>query len=90
MFLNVAPALARAMTNDPGLQVMDNNGYFDMATPFFATEYSLRHTDLPQDAWNRITTKYYECGHMLYVNPKVLPELDRNINEFITNASSSH
>ena len=90
MFLNVAPALARAMTNDPGLQVMDNNGYFDMATPFFATEYSLRHTDLPQDAWNRITTKYYECGHMLYVNPKVLPELDHNINEFITKASSSH
>ena len=87
---NVAPALARAMTNDPGMQVLFNNGYFDMATPFFATQYSLRHTDLPKDAWNRITSKYYECGHMLYLNPKVLPELDHNINEFITKASSSH
>ena len=90
MFLNVAPALARAMNNDPGLEVMDNNGYFDLATPFFATKYSLRHTDLPKDAWKRITTKYYECGHMLYINPKALPVLDRNINQFIAKASSNH
>jgi carboxypeptidase C (cathepsin A) len=90
MFLNVAPALARAMNNDPGLELMVNNGYFDMATPFFATEYTLRHSDLPKDSWNRITTKYYDCGHMLYVNPKALPELNRNINQFIAKASSSH
>jgi carboxypeptidase C (cathepsin A) len=90
MFLNVAPALARAMNNDPELEVMVNNGYYDMATPFFATEYTLRHTDFPKDAWKRITTKYYECGHMLYVNPKTEPLLNRNINEFIAKASSHH
>ena len=86
---NVAPALARAMDNDPGLQVMDNNGYFDMATPFFATRYSLEHAPLPKGAWKRITTDYYHCGHMLYLNPKVLPVLDHNINQFITKASSN-
>ncbi|MGA8183606.1 MAG: peptidase S10 [Terriglobia bacterium] len=90
MFLNVAPALARAMNNEPGLEVMFNNGYFDMATPFFATEYTLRHTDLPKDAWGRITTKYYDCGHMLYVNPKTEPVLNRNINDFIAKASTNH
>ncbi len=89
MYLNVAPALARAMTNDPGLELMDNNGYFDMATPFYATEYTLRHTRLPADAWKRITTDYYLCGHMLYLNPKALPVLNRNINQFIAQASSS-
>ena len=89
MFLNVAPALARAMGNDPGLEVMDNNGYFDMATPFFATKYSLEHAPLPKGAWKRITTDYYHCGHMLYLNPEVLPVLDRNINQFIAKASSS-
>ncbi len=88
MFLNVAPALARAMANDPGLEVMDNNGYFDMATPFFATEYTLQHAPLPAGAWKRITTDYYHCGHMLYLNPKVLPVLDHNINQFIRQASS--
>ena len=87
MFLNVAPALARAMTNDPGMAVMFNNGYYDMATPFFATLYSLRHTSLPKGAWNRITLDYYHCGHMLYVNPNALPKLEGNINKFIAEAS---
>ncbi len=87
MFLNVAPALARAMGNDPGMQLMLNNGYFDMATPFFATEYTLRHTTLPKGAWHRITMDYYHCGHMLYLNPKALPVLCRNINQFIEQAS---
>jgi len=89
MFLNVAPAIARAMANDPGLELMVNNGYFDMATPFYATEYTLRHTPLPKDAWKRITTDYYDCGHMLYLNPKALPVLTQNINQFIAQASSS-
>ncbi|MGH9444609.1 MAG: S10 family peptidase [Terriglobia bacterium] len=89
LFLNVAPALARAMGNDPGLELMVNNGYFDMATPFFATEYSLRHTPLPKDAWKRITTDYYLCGHMLYLNRKVAPVLNQNINKFISEASTA-
>jgi carboxypeptidase C (cathepsin A) len=88
MFLNVAPALARAMDNDPGLQLMLNNGYFDMATPFYATEYSLRHAPLPKDAWRRITTDYYYCGHMLYLNPKTAPLLNQNIKKFISDASA--
>ncbi len=87
MFLNVAPSLARAMTNDPGLEVMQNNGYFDMATPFFATQYTFQHMSLPPGAAKRITTDYYHCGHMLYLNPKVLPVLSRNINQFILQAS---
>jgi carboxypeptidase C (cathepsin A) len=89
LFLNVAPALARAMGNDPGLRLMVNNGYFDMATPFYATEYSLRHAPLPKNAWKRITTDYYHCGHMLYLNPKTAPLLNQNINKFISEASAS-
>lgn len=87
MFLNVAPALARAMSNDPGLEVMVNNGYFDMATPFFATRYTFRHTSIPAGGWKRITWDYYNCGHMLYLNPKVLPVISANMNRFIKQAS---
>jgi carboxypeptidase C (cathepsin A) len=78
------------MTNYPELEVMFNNGYFVMATPFFATEYSMRHTDLPEDAGKRTLTGYYDCGHMLCLNPKALPKPDRNINRFITKASSKN
>jgi carboxypeptidase C (cathepsin A) len=87
-FLSVAPALARAMTNDRGLELMVNNGYFDMATPFFATEYTLSHMPLPQSARQRITVDYYHCGHMLYLNPRALAVLGRNMNQFIAQASA--
>lgn len=87
-FLTVAPALARAMTNDPGLELMVNNGYFDMATPFFATEYTLSHMPLPPSARKRITVDYYHCGHMLYLNPRTMPVIGRNINQFIAQAST--
>lgn len=87
-WLSVAPALARAMTNDPGMELMVNNGYFDMATPFFATEYTLNHMPLPASARKRITVDYYHCGHMLYLTPQSLAALGRNVNQFIAQASA--
>jgi carboxypeptidase C (cathepsin A) len=81
---NVAPSLARAMTNDPGMHVLFNNGYYDMATPFFGTEYTVAHMDLPAEARSRIRFAYYPVGHMLYVNPDAMPMLQKSIDDFIT------
>ncbi|MGH8127342.1 MAG: S10 family peptidase [Gammaproteobacteria bacterium] len=85
---NVAPALARAMSNDPGMQLMMNNGYYDTATPFFATNYTLHHMGLPQALYKNIHEYYYPVGHMLYLNLKVLPRVDGNIDAFIAGASA--
>ena len=87
---NVAPALARAMSNDPGMQLMLNNGWFDMATPFFATNFTLAHMGLPQNLHGNIHEYYYPVGHMLYLNPAVLPQLQHNIDTFIANAVQRH
>ena len=84
---NVAPALARAMTNDPGLQLMSNNGYFDMATPFFATHYTLMHMGLPTQYLSHIHFEYYPTGHMLYLNPKAMPEIAAKMDHFIEEAA---
>ncbi len=85
---NVAPALARAMNNDPGMQVMFNNGYFDTATPFFATVYTVEHMAVPKARCANIHFYYYPAGHMLYLNPKALPMLQKNIDSFIASATS--
>ncbi|MHB8404485.1 MAG: S10 family peptidase [Gammaproteobacteria bacterium] len=85
---NVAPALARAMSNDPGMQLMMNNGYYDTATPFFATEYTLNHMKLPESIQKNVHWHFYPVGHMLYFNPKVLPRVDHDIDSFIENASA--
>jgi carboxypeptidase C (cathepsin A) len=84
---NVAPSLARAMNNDPGMQVMLNNGYYDMATPFFATDFTFTHMGLPASLRANLHEYFYPVGHMLYVNPKAMPALQKNIDGFIDSAS---
>ncbi len=84
---DVAPALARAMSNDPGMQLLLNNGWFDLATPFGATNYTLAHMGLPPSLQGHIHEDYYPVGHMLYLNPAVLPRLAHNIDSFIAAAA---
>ena len=84
---NVAPALARAMGNDPGMQLMMNNGYYDMATPFYATQYTIHHMGLTPKLERNVHWFYYPVGHMLYVNPRALPMLARNMDAFIQAAA---
>ncbi|MGH8287896.1 MAG: S10 family peptidase [Steroidobacteraceae bacterium] len=85
---NVAPALARAMSNDPAMQLMMNNGYYDTATPFFGAVYSVDHMGLPPPLDKNIHWYYYPVGHMLYLNPAVLPKVDGNIDAFIESTSA--
>jgi carboxypeptidase C (cathepsin A) len=84
---NVAPALARAMNNDPGMKVMFNNGYYDMATPFFATLYTVRHMPVTAAEQTNIHFYYYPVGHMLYLNLQAMPALQKNIDSFIASAA---
>ncbi len=69
---NVAPDLAQAMTQNPHLHVFSANGYFDFATPYFATVYTLDHLDLAPPLRSNITFGFYHSGHMIYLNPAAL------------------
>ncbi len=44
---NVSGDLIQALMTNPHLQVQVENGFYDMATPFFATEYTMDHLFLP-------------------------------------------
>jgi len=69
---NVAPDLANAMTQNPKLQIFSANGYYDFATPFFATVYTLKHLNLAPTLQKNITYGFYESGHMVYLKQSVL------------------
>ncbi|MBV8364868.1 MAG: peptidase S10 [Candidatus Eremiobacteraeota bacterium] len=71
-FGDVLPDLGRTLTENPRLRVFSANGYFDMATPFFQTEYLLDHMGIDQALHNHITFGFYQSGHMVYVNPSAL------------------
>jgi carboxypeptidase C (cathepsin A) len=84
---NVESDMVNAFIVNPSLQVQVENGFFDMATPFFATEYTMDHLELPANLRSRIHFEYYESGHMIYLNEKELPNLKNNIANFIDSAT---
>ncbi|UAK23448.1 S10 family peptidase [Sphingomonas nostoxanthinifaciens] len=79
--------LAQAMRQNPSLKVMSLNGYYDMATPFFGAEFDLKHMQIPADLRKNLSFKYYESGHMVYVNNAVRPQFKQDIDDFIDMAS---
>ena len=84
---NVLGDLAQAMVTNPRLLVEVENGYFDMATPFFATEFTMDHLDLPDALKGHVQEKYYESGHMIYLNDASRAKLHDNIAAFVDRAT---
>jgi len=60
--------LAQAIRENPGLKVLSANGYFDLATPFFATERDLNGAQLDPSLRGNLDFRYYSSGHMVYLN----------------------
>jgi carboxypeptidase C (cathepsin A) len=80
--VNVSNDLQAAMTANPYLRVFSANGIYDLATPFFATEYSLAHLGLPPELQSHISFGYYPAGHMIYVNPVAHAALVHDLTAF--------
>jgi carboxypeptidase C (cathepsin A) len=81
-YLYVADDLRSAMLANPALKVFVASGYFDLATPFFATDYTLDHLDLPPELKQHITRHYYAGGHMLYHNTPARERLKADVAAF--------
>ncbi len=70
---------------NPNLRIEIENGYYDLATPFFASEYTVDHlAGLPESLRSRIALKYYEAGHMMYLYDPAFAKLKDNVARFIT------
>jgi carboxypeptidase C (cathepsin A) len=85
-YLNVAETLREAMSKNQFLKVFVGNGYFDLATPFFATEYTFNHLGLDSSLRDNISMAYYEAGHMMYLHPPSLAKLKEDLVNFIQSA----
>jgi carboxypeptidase C (cathepsin A) len=83
----VAGDLGAAIRKNPHLKVFSANGYFDLATPFFATEYDLDHMDLEPELRSNVQFGYYPSGHMIYLNVDALHQLKDDLAMFIDKAS---
>lgn len=76
-YLNVSEQLRQAITQNPALHVLSMNGYYDMATPFYATEYVINHMGLAPSLTGNVEFAYCDAGHMMYTKKKCLDALDK-------------
>ena len=85
-YLNVAETMRKAMTYNSHLKVFVANGYYDLGTPYFATEYTLNHLGLNQSLQKNVSMGYYEAGHMMYIHMPSLKKLKADLVKFIQSA----
>jgi len=82
-YVNVGETLRKAMTQNPFLHVFVARGYYDLATPFFAADYTFDHLGLDPTLRSHLSGAYYEAGHMMYVHAPSLAKLKTDLAQFI-------
>jgi carboxypeptidase C (cathepsin A) len=85
-YVNVAETLRQAMMVNPYLKVFVANGYYDLGTPYFATEYTFNHLGLDESLRDNVSMEYYDAGHMMYIHLPSLKEMKRDLSRFIRSA----
>jgi carboxypeptidase C (cathepsin A) len=85
-YVNVAETLRKAMTFNPHLKVFVANGYYDLGTPYFATEYTFDHLGLDEELRKNISMEYYDAGHMMYIHMPSLRQMKKDLTNFIKSA----
>ena len=86
---NYGDHLRAALVANPGLRVLVTSGYYDLATPHFATDFTLDHLDLPRGLRQNIEVAYYQAGHMMYVRKADHQKLRADLLAFIQKATAS-
>ena len=88
-YADVSEALRSAFAKNPHMRLFVASGYYDLATPYFAADYTLRHMALDPSLRGNVTTTFYEAGHMMYIDQTSLAQLKRDAAAFVQNASAT-
>ena len=80
----IGDSLRKAMSVNPRMRVFVASGYYDLATPHFAADYSFDHLGLPASLRENLEFTYYEAGHMMYTHKRSLAQLADHLRRFVT------
>ncbi|MBV9341576.1 MAG: peptidase S10 [Acidobacteria bacterium] len=86
-FPDTASALSHAMVRDPFLRVLVMEGYYDLATPYYAANYTMEHLHVPAKYRSQISFATYEAGHMVYLPLAGLKKMKSDEAAFIAAAT---
>lgn len=82
-YSDTSEALRQAIVKNPYLKVYVGYGYYDLATPYFAAQYTLAHAGIPAKYKANFTERYYPAGHMYYIDKGSLAAMRKDIGEFV-------
>lgn len=82
-FADTATALRQAMVKNPYLKVLVIEGYYDLATPYYAVNYTMDHLDLTPEFRKNISYTTDPAGHMVYLDSQSLVKMKSDLAAFI-------
>ena len=82
-FGDTTAMLRNAMVKNPYMKVLVAAGYYDLATPYYAVEYTFNHMGLSPLMHKNITWDFYQSGHMLYIDSDSHTKLKHDVSDFI-------
>jgi carboxypeptidase C (cathepsin A) len=85
-YLDVAERMRSVMHKQEHMRVFVASGYYDLATPYFGTEYTMSHLSLAEELRGNIEIHEYEAGHMMYIHGPSLEALREDLARFYDGA----
>lgn len=82
-FPNTLVDLSLAMKQNPGMKVLVQQGYFDLATPHLATKYYVDQLDIPSHLRQNVRLELYEAGHMMYIHEPSMAKFKQDLAGFV-------
>src|SRR5580658_4324519 len=82
-FPSTAGGLRSAMIKNPYMKVLVMEGYYDLATPFTAANWTMDHLDLDAKYRQNISYATYKAGHMVYVDRAEHDKMKKDLVDFM-------
>ncbi len=82
-FPSTAGGLRSAMIKNPYMKVLVMEGYYDLATPFAAANWTMDHLNLDAKSRQNISYGTYNAGHMVYIDRAEHNKMKKDLIDFM-------